>query len=51
MFPSKDPNDLAMVFDSHDSDAPVGDLANVGDEVLEINQLKSMIKTSQERIK
>lgn len=51
MFPSKDPNDLAMVFDSHDSDAPVVDLANVGDEILEINQLKSMIKTSQERIK
>ena len=51
MYPSKDPNDLAMVFDSHDSDAPVVDLANVGDEILEINQLKSMIKTSQERIK
>ena len=51
MFPSKDPNDLAMVFDSHDSDAPIVDLANVGDEILEINQLKSMIKTSQERIK
>ena len=51
MFPSKDPNDLAMVFDSHDSDAPVVDLANCGDEILEINQLKSMIKTSQERIK
>ena len=51
MYPSKDPNDLAMVFDSHDSDAPVVDLANCGDEILEINQLKSMIKTSQERIK
>jgi len=51
MYPSKDPNDLAMVFDSHDSDAPIVDLANVGDEILEINQLKSMIKTSQERIK
>ena len=51
MYPSKDPNDLAMVFDSHDSDAPVVDLANVGDEILEIHQLKSMIKTSQERIK
>ena len=51
MYPSKDPNDLAMVFDSHDSDAPIVDLANVGDEILEIHQLKSMIKTSQERIK
>ncbi len=51
MYPSKDPNDLAMVFDSHDSDAPVVNLANVGDEILEIHQLKSMIKTSQERIK
>ena len=51
MYPSKDPNDLAMVFDIHDSDAPVVDLANVGDEILEIHQLKSMIKTSQERIK
>ena len=51
MYPSKDPNDLALVFDSHDSDAPIVDLANVGDEILEIHQLKSMIKTSQERIK
>ena len=34
MYPSKDPNDLAMVFDSHDSDAPVVDLTNVGDEGL-----------------
>ena len=51
MYPSKDPNDLAMIFNSHDSDAPIVDLANVGDEILEIHQLKSMIKTSQERIK
>jgi hypothetical protein len=43
IYPSKDPNDLAMVFDSHDSDAPVVILPNVGGEMLEINLLKLII--------
>ena len=50
MYPSKDPKDLAMVFDSHDSDSPLVDLANVGDEVTEIMGLKKLIKTSQDKI-
>ena len=50
MFPSKDPKDLAMVFDSHDSDSPLVDLANVGDEITEIMGLKKLIKTSQDKI-
>lgn len=44
MYPSKDPNDLTLVFDSHNSDTPVVDLANVGDEILEFHFLKSMSK-------
>ncbi len=43
IYPSKDPNDLAMVFDSHDSDAPIVILPNVGGEILEINLLKLII--------
>ena len=43
IYPSKDPNDLAMGFDSHDSDAPVVNLPNVGGEILEINLLKLVI--------
>ena len=50
MYPSKDPKDLARVFDSHDSDSPIVDLANVGDEVTEIMGLKKLIKTSQDKI-
>ena len=50
MYPSKDPNDLAMVFDSHDSESPIVDLANVGDEITEIMGLKKLIKTSQDKI-
>ena len=50
MYPSKDPKDLARVFDSHDSDSPIVDLANVGDEITEIIGLKKLIKTSQDKI-
>ena len=50
MYPSKDPNDLAMIFNSHDSDSPIVDLANVGDEITEIIGLKKLIKTSQDKI-
>ena len=50
MYPSKDPKDLAMVFDSHDSESPLVNLANVGDEITEIMGLKKLIKTSQGKI-
>jgi predicted phage-related endonuclease len=51
LYPSKDPNDLAQIYKTHDDEMPEIDLADHGDELLEVVRLKSMIKTSQERIK
>ena len=51
LYPSKDPNDLAQIYKTHDDEMPEVDLADHGDELLEVVRLKSMIKTSQERIK
>ena len=51
LYPSKDPNDLASIYPTHDDEMPEIDLADHGDELLEVVRLKSMIKTSQERIK
>ena len=50
MYPSVDPKDLASVFNTHDSESPLVDLANVGDEITEIMGLKKLIKTSQDKI-
>jgi len=51
LYPSKDPNDLASIYPTHDDEMPEVDLAEHGDELLEVIRLKSLIKTSQERIK